>query len=172
MADAVAKEPIQEYPSAAAPASGVSLAAALREVYEIVNDGVGSTFWVKKTVTSSDILLASALDITGVSSGGELQVEDVIVKTDSTGLAGGTNFELKSNNANGLANIFVETVANLDGNKTVDLASASVTGIKTVLEEGKKLQVQSTGADDTGSGTIDIYVKFRRLAQDATIAAA
>lgn len=170
IADAVVKEPIQEYPTAAAPASGVSLSAILRKVYDIT--GIGSTFWVKKTVTSSDIKTATAVDITGVSSGGELQVEDVIVKTDSTGLAGGTNFQILSDNAKGLANIFVETVANLGASKTMDLSGASVTGIKTVIETGKKLQVQNTDADGTGTGTIDIYVKLRRLAAAATIAAA
>ena len=132
---------------------------------------IGTEFWVKKTVTSSDIPSGSQLAITGVSSGGELAIEDVIVKTDGTGLANGTNFELKSNNANGLANIFVETVANLGANKTMDLAGASITGIESVLETGKLLQVESTAAACTGAGTIDIYVKFMRLAAGAIVAA-
>jgi hypothetical protein len=52
----------------------------------------------------------------------------------------------------------------------MDLVNATVTAKKTVLEVGKKLQVQSTVADCTGAGTIDIYVKFIRLATGATIA--
>ncbi|MFA5695921.1 MAG: hypothetical protein WC917_00445 [Bacilli bacterium] len=132
---------------------------------------IGTTFWIKKTMTSSNILDSGNTDITGVSSGGELAIEDVIVKTDGTGLATGTNFELLSNNAKGLANIFVETVANLGATKTVDLTGASVTKIRTILESGAKLQVHSTAADCTGAGTIDIYVKFRRLAAGATVAA-
>ncbi len=132
---------------------------------------IGTTFWIKKTMTSSNILDSGNTDITGVSAGGELAIEDVIVKTDGTGLATGTNFELLSNNAKGLANIFVETVANLGATKTVDLTGASVTKIRTILESGAKLQVHSTAADCTGAGTIDIYVKFRRLAAGATIAA-
>lgn len=132
---------------------------------------IGTSFWIKKTVTSSAILEASDVDITGVSSGGELAIDEVIVKTDGTGLATGTNFELKSNNAKGLENIFVETVANLGASKTVDLDTASVTGIKTVLESGAKLQVHSTVAACDGAGTIDIYVKFIRLSAGATVAA-
>lgn len=132
---------------------------------------IGTEFWIKKQMVSSAILEATPVDITGVSSGGELAILDVIVKTDGTGLATGTNFEIKSDNAMGLLNIFVETVANLGATKTVDLAGASVTKIKTVLSVGKKLQVHSTVAACTGGGLIDIYVKFQRLAAGATIAA-
>jgi len=131
---------------------------------------VGSTFWIKKTVVSSTITFGSAVDITTVSTGGELAVEEVVLKTDATGLATGTNFELKSDNTDGAANFVVETVANLGANVTVDLSGASVTGVKTVIETGKKLQVQSTVADCTGAGEIDVYVKFSRLTAGATIA--
>lgn len=137
---------------------------------QVTQTAIGSTFWIKKTVVSSTITFASPVDITTVSSGGELAVEEVVLKTDSTGLATGTNFELKSNNTNGLANIAVETVANLGASKTIDLNAASVTGIKTVIENGAKLQVQSTVADCTGAGEIDIYVKFSRLTAGAIIA--
>ena len=175
--DATLKGPIQGYPDAAAPADGKSLTAIIRYIHDIVfgtteATGKGTTFWIKKTVTSSAILTASAVDITGVSSGGDLEIEQIIVASAATGLAGGTNFELKSNNAKGLANILVETVANLGANKTVNLDTASITKARTILESGKKLQVQSTVADCTGAGTIDIHIKFRRMAATATIAAA
>lgn len=133
--------------------------------------GIGSEFWVKKTLTSSAITQAG-VDITGVSTTGELAIEDVIVKTDATGLAAGTNFTISSNNVKGLANVFAETVANLGANKTIDLTGASVTKIRTVLETGKKLTAKSTVADCTGAGTIDIYIKLQRLTAAATIAAA
>jgi len=133
---------------------------------------VGSTFWIKKTMVSSAILSASAVDLTGVSSGGELAVKSVILKTDGTGLATGTNVQIKSNNTSGLANILVETVANLGANKTIYLGNASVTGIPTVLESGKKFQIQSTVAACTGSGTVDVYFQLERLSSGATIAAA
>jgi len=131
---------------------------------------IGTTFWIKKTMISSNILESAAVDITSVSSGGELAVEEVVVKTDSTGLAAATNLEIKSDNANGELNFFVETIANLGASKTVDLDNASVTGERTVIESGKKLQVHATVTDCTGDGTIDIYIKFSRLAAGATIA--
>lgn len=142
------------------------------ELLQTAPTGVGTRFWVKKTLTSSAILASAAADVTGVSSGGELMITDIVVKTDSTGLAAGTNFELKTNNTKGLANFFVTAVSGLGANKTIDLSGASVTKIKTVVESGKKVQVQSTAADCTGAGTIDVYVQFERLAAGATIAAA
>jgi hypothetical protein len=134
-----------------------------------VSAGTGTSFIIKKTMVSSAILQASNVDITGVSSGGDLLIEGVVVQTDGTGLATGTNFELLSNNTRGQVNIFVETVANLGANKTVDLGGATVTGVETVLTSGKKLQVHSTVAACDGAGEIDIYVKFKRLSAGATI---
>lgn len=134
--------------------------------------GPGSRFWVKKTMTSSDILTASAVDITGVSDG-QLAIVDVVVKSDATGLAGMTNLELKTNNAKGLLNFFVTAASGLaSAVKTVDLANASVTKIKTILESGKKVQVQGSASIGTGSGTIDIWLCFERIDEKATIAAA
>lgn len=131
----------------------------------------GTSFWIKKTMVSSAIVSGAPVDITSVSSGGELAVEDVIVKTDGTGLATGTNFELKTDNARGQLNFFVETVANLGASVTVNLDAASVTGERTILESGKKFQVQSTVLDCTGGGEIDIYIKLRRIDAGATVAA-
>lgn len=134
--------------------------------------GPGTRFWVKKTMVSSALLTASAVDITGVSTG-QLAVVDVILKTDaSTGLAGGTNFQLFTNNANGGGNIMATAISGLGAAKTVDLANASVTKVKTILESGKKLQVQNSASIGTGSGTVDIWVCFERIDEDATIAAA
>ncbi len=133
---------------------------------------IGTTFWIKKTMVSSDILSGAPVDITSASSGGELAVEDVILKTDqATGLAGGTNFELKTNNVRGQLNFVVETVANLGAAVTILGQNASVLAERTVVESGKKLQVQATVGDCTGAGEIDIYVKFRRLSAGAIIAA-
>lgn len=123
-------------------------------------------------MVSSALLTASAVDITGVSTG-QLAVVDVILKTDqATGLAGGTNFQLFSNNAIGGANIMATAISGLGAGKTLDLANASVTKIKTVLESGNKLQVQNSAAIGTGAGTVDIWVCFERIDEDATIAAA
>jgi hypothetical protein len=133
---------------------------------------VGTVHTVQKTLVSSAVLQAG-VDITGVSSGGALLIEDIVMSTDATGLATGTNFTIESDNANGVAVFFGETVANLGANKTESLATGSVTSIAgVVLETGKKLIAKSTVADCTGAGEIDITIKFRRLAAGATIAAA
>lgn len=133
--------------------------------------GPGSRFWIKKTVVSNTITYQAAVDITGVSTG-QLAIVDVIVKSDATGIGAGTNFELKTNNAKGLLNFFVTAVSGLAGAvKTVDLANASVTKIKTILESGKKIQMQNTVADGTGTGTVDIWICFERIDEKATIAA-
>ena len=130
----------------------------------------GSEFWlVKKAVVSSTIVQAG-VDLTLPSIGGELAIKDIIVKTDATGLAAGTNFQITSDNANGIAVFFATAVSGLGANKTIDLSNASVTKLKSVLESGKKLKLSSTAADCTGAGTIDVYVLCQRLTAGANVA--
>lgn len=135
------------------------------------SQNIGSQFYVKKTLTSSAITQAG-VDITGVSSGGDLWIDDIVVQTDGTGLATGTNFQVTNNNTKGGAVNFAHAVASLGASVTVDMAGAGVTKLRGVLESGKKLVAKSTAADCTGGGTIDVYIKFTRLASGATIAAA
>lgn len=122
---------------------------------------------LKKTIVSSTIK-TTVQDLTSVAYG-DFYVKNIIVKSDSTGLAGGTNFTIKSDNAKGLANILVEAVANLGANKTVDMSSASVTKQPTVLESGKKLQFLNTAAVGTGAGTVDVYMILEKVTPNANI---
>lgn len=131
----------------------------------------GSFIIVTKTLVSSAVVQAG-VDATTVAVGGALICRDVIMETDSTGLAAGTNCEVTTDNAEGLANPVVETVANLGGNKTVDLAGASVTSLHFTVEKGKKVIIKSTAADCTGSGTIRFTFVFQRKTDGADIAAA
>ena len=133
--------------------------------------GVGTTFVVKKTLTSSAIL-QTGVDVTGASSGGALELLNVVLQTGGVGLAAGTNFQLVSNNANGILLFMAEAVVNLGSTATVDLTTASLTKQKIVLESGKKITAKSTVANCTGAGTVDVYLVFRRTAAAATIAAA
>lgn len=138
----------------------------------VSSQAAGTIFAVKKTLTSSAIVQAG-VDVTGVSSGGNIEILDIHMMTDGTGLAGGTNFEVRNNNAKGAALVFAETVANLGANKSERLGSGSATaGQPFVLESGKKITADSTAADCTGSGTIDLYIVCRRLADGASLAAA
>lgn len=130
--------------------------------------GPGTRFWIYKELTSSGIG-TSAADLTGVSEGGKLHIKQIILVTDGTGLAGGTNFVLQSNNAHGLATILSSAVSGLGANKTVTLLDATVTKIPTILEEGKKLQHLCTGSACTGSGKVGVYVEFERLEENADI---
>lgn len=143
-----------------------------------VTKAAGSSFWVKKTITSST-LLTTAQDLTTAATG-QLFVKEIIVKTDSTGLAGATNFEILSNNAKGVVNIFVETVANLGANITKVMsgggigadtstsdARPSVTALPTVLEAGKKIRYIGTSSAGTGAGTIDVFINFERIDENA-----
>ena len=151
------------------------------QLLKAVQTAEGSIFTIKKTITSSDIT-TSAQALTSVANGGELLIEQIIVKTDATGLAGGTNFVIATDNAKGTVNNFVETVANLGANITLVLsggaiqaetttsdAHPTVTSCPTVLEAGKKLTFNNTGSVGTGAGTIDVYVTFRRLSAGVTI---
>lgn len=133
----------------------------------------GAEFWYVKSAVVSSTITTAGVDLSVVSIGGELSIEDVIVKTDaSTGLAGGTNFQLQTTNANGLAVFFAQAVAGLSGAKTICMANATTANARTVMESGKKLQASSTVANCSGAGTIDIYVKFRRLTAGADVSAA
>jgi hypothetical protein len=133
--------------------------------------GAGTTFWVQKSFASTAIVTAGA-DLTGASSGGDLEIEQIILRTDATGLATGTNVEIESNNALGLADILVEAVANLGANKTITLDNASVTKIRTILTSTKKLTIKSTVGNCDGAGNLHVSIKFRRLVAGATVAAA
>lgn len=129
----------------------------------------GSTGAFQKSIVSSTIPQAPSVVTFITCTGGSVLVEGGTSETDGTGLAGGTNFQLLTNNANGLtgtgAPLAAETVANLGANKTVDLTAASVTALRKgfVLESGKLLQANSTVAACTGAGKIFLNLTYRVL---------
>lgn len=155
-------------------------AAIRHQIQRSLNFNSGSSFWRFYTVTSSTIT-TTAQNLT-VAATGRLFVKQIVVKTDGTGLAGGTNFQILSNNAKGVANIFVETVANLGANITKVLSpgvtgadvttsapTPTVTALPTILETGKRIQYKNTVGAGTGAGTIDIAILFERVDDGATI---
>ena len=152
-----------------------------KSIASAVTKANANSVWRKITVTSSHIKTATKLAITGAATG-DLFINQIVVKTDATGLAGGTNFLIGSTNAKGFTNIFVETVANLGANITKMLSSGHTTGDlttgnpnptvsanATVLEAGQNLWVDSSSADCTGAGLIDIYIEFIRMTDNADI---
>lgn len=153
-------------------AIGFDGAAAVTATAGMLRTAAGTSFVVKKTLTSSAVVQAG-VDITAVSTVGDILIEDIVFQTNATGLAAGTNFTVESNNTSGVAVFFSETVANLGANKTESLGTGSVTaGDAFVLETGKKLIAKCTVADCTGAGTVDVYIICRRLADNATLTAA
>lgn len=126
----------------------------------------GEYFVFAKTGLVSSAILQTGVVISGAASG-RLMAEAVTVQTGATGLATGTNFQLTVNNVAGLPAPWVEAVANLGANKTV--TAGSVASTQFVVENGKVLTAKSTAADCTGAGTIDVYIRFRRIDHGANI---
>lgn len=128
-------------------------------------------FVIVKELTSSNITTGAELDITSPATG-EITVDDVILKTDSTGLAdsgSSAQFEVSTDNDYGQTLVVQENVSsNLGANVTLDISSTT-TGQKTVLESGKKLYATASGENCTGSGNIKVYVYCSTADQNAEI---
>lgn len=148
-----------------------------------VTKAAGSSFWKTFVLTSSNILLSAATDLTSAAHGGDLVVEQVILMTDSTGLATGTNFEISvSGETYGENKPIVEAVSNLGASVSraviggdtdaTNVRLLSVTGTPFVLQAGDKLQYGSSGADCTGAGKILVAIKFSRVTDNADIESA
>ncbi len=134
----------------------------------------GQPFIVKKALTSSGVVQAG-IDVTAAATGGDIIIDDIIIQTDGTGLAAGTNFTLeKDAGATGVLTFFGETVANLGANKTEALGLGSVVSSAggMVLDSGRKIVAKCTVADCTGAGVLTVWIKARRGADGANLAAA
>lgn len=160
-------------PKSLVTAAGLNALAAT-SILQVLGEGLdeSGTIIIKKTLTSSAI--STVVQALSSSAFGDLYVENVIVKTDATGLAGGTDLAILSTNVKGLAVIFEETIANLGASKTVDITTASVTKQKTVLESGQILQYKNTATGagmvgGTGAGTADVFVVLRRVTPGAFV---
>lgn len=142
--------------------------ACMNNVDNFGDTDAGEEFVFKKSGLVSSAVVTAGVAISGASTG-LLKIQDIIVQTDGTGLAAGTNFQITSNNADGLATLFAETVANLGANKTMNLVNASVTKTGGVLESGKTLTAKCTVTNCTGAGLIDVYIVFKRLTANAVV---
>lgn len=147
---------------------GLPINAPLGSGFESGVGAAGGVSVVKITGLSSDITVAAKNLLTAYN--GDIEIINAIVETDATGLAGGTNFQLGTDDPVGLAVFLAETVANLGANKTVDLFSASVTKQRTIIHQGKHLQVSSTVAACTGAGGWQLYVEYRPLVSAGQLA--
>jgi hypothetical protein len=126
---------------------------------------------IQKSFLSSAIL-ASGPITAFTANGCDWLIEDVLFETDATGLAGGTNLQLSTDNARGkTGTLAAETVTNLGANKRVDATAASVTAgpARFTLEQGQHLKLQSTVAPCTGGGKLYVTVIGRPLAAGGTL---
>lgn len=150
-------------------------------IKKAVVKAAGSSFWKTFILTSSNVLNSAATDLTSVASG-DLVIEQVILVTDATGLAGGTNFEISVNGETyGIDKPIVEAVSNLGASAQRQYPSAvaaettndnqiTVTcAVPIVLQAGDKLQYGSSGANCTGAGKIMVALKFTRVSEGADI---
>lgn len=123
------------------------------------------TYIVEKVVTSSEIgsTTALAVDLTQKVTG-DFYIENIIVSTDGTGLATGTNFAISiSGNDYGLSTIWSSAVSGLGANKTIDINTASVAKQRAILEDGSKLIGTCTTASCAGSGKAKVTVILKKL---------
>lgn len=148
-----------------------------------VTRAAGSTFWRTFTVLSSDI--TTSQQALSSAATGDLAVVAAILQTDSTGLAGGTNFQIGvSGETYGPDLPLVETVANLGASvvrhaphpaafadTTNDTGLTVSAMVPFVLSAGDSLQYSNSGAAGTGAGICLIAIKFERLADGADIQA-
>jgi len=150
-------------------------------ILKAITKAAGSSFWLRFELTSSNIL-STAADLTGAATG-DLAVEQVLLSTNSTGLATGTNFEIsQSGETYGEDKPIVETVTNLGASVSrsviggdtdaTNVRILSVTGTPFILKAGVKLQYGCSGSSCTGAGKILIAIKFTRLTNNADIQAA
>lgn len=126
------------------------------------NNGVVTT---TRDVVSSTIKTATDLNIFQCIGNG-VMVDEVIVRTDATGVAGGTALVLKADGV-----VFFQTaISGLGASAVKDMRSASVTGVKISVPVGTKyITVNSTVADCTGAGVATVTLVTRRLDSNSTV---
>ncbi len=110
---------------------------------------------ITNTLISSHITTAAAQNI--FTASGDIDVTDIALTTSATGLAGGTNFVLSTDNTSGALTLCSNAVATLGANVSVKCSAAGVTSIKPFrLLSGKHILATCSVADCTGAGTITV----------------
>lgn len=130
--------------------------------------GAKGTTFVLSVQRASSTIVQVASNLTSTANG-SLLLEDIVCQTDSVGLATGTNVVITCDNSAGAAIVYQETVANLGASSTSSWNSTASTSPPYAIEFGKRLKIESTVADCTGAGYVNIYLKFRRISEGASI---
>ena len=127
-------------------------------------NNVGLTL-IKTDIVSSTIKTATDLNVFQ-SVGGGFIIDDIVVVTNATGIAGGTALVFK---ADGIV-FFQTAISALGASSVKDMKNASVTGTKIIVPEGAKyITVNSTVADCTGAGVVSVALSLRKLDSNSAI---
>jgi len=161
--------------SSAAPANDISLYGVASAIYDYVANG--TTFTITKAFGHTTIATTGS-DVTGVSSGGALLIEEVIFDNNATAMdsgADGADLDLSVNNASHAINAVFATLDDdgLGANATMSGTDGDLdTFFPVVLESGKKVQLTAGDEVFTSGGNMQVHIRFRRMAAAATVSAA
>ena len=136
-----------------------------KRVKSLAGLGQGS---FQASITSSNIKTATKINLSNNAVGGPIYIDNIIIETDATGLAGGTNFQILRSGSIGLSAFMVHAVSSLGANASIDLNSAT-TKQRIVLFPGEQLQVNCTSSNCTGPGKIYVTVIFKKIADGADL---
>lgn len=144
-----------------------------------LDNSVGTEFVITKDIVSSTIPddtggTPLAAPLTGAADG-DLLLEEIVLQTDGTGLAGPATFQIVCDNVKGLTGATVpimdEATASLGANKKINSSDADVSELPIMLESGKKLYINGDNAVGSGAGVVEVIMHFRRVTAGASIAA-
>tara|TARA_R110000868_G_scaffold178700_1_gene418508 strand:+ start:3007 stop:3423 length:417 start_codon:yes stop_codon:yes gene_type:complete len=123
--------------------------------------GEFSFSFVANTLTTSFVNKAQVV-------GDSIMIEDVIVETDTTGLAGATLFQVKKSDTIGNPIVFSQAVANLGASATYDLSTATIKN-RSVCAAGTYIGILGTASAGTGTGVARVTIRYRRLYENSSL---
>jgi hypothetical protein len=124
-----------------------------------IGNTIVQTDVVSSTLTTTDLAIFQ-------TTGSGMVITECIVRTDATGLAGGTNLVLK---ADGIV-FFSTAVSGLGASSVKDIKNASVTGSKVSIPDGvKNITIATTVANGTGAGVANVTLVCQNVISNATI---
>lgn len=133
-------------------------------------------------VTTSNITSSSLPNNTQTNgaitqaANGDILIEDIVLETDGTGIAGPTNLNITTDNARGLTGaanpVVAQAVTGLGANKTIAAkAEATTKHLPFRLESGKKLYASGSSGAGTGAGICRVTLVCRRVADGNSLVA-
>lgn len=128
---------------------------------------------LKITGLSSDIPISTSPVNICTAYGSDIEIEDLIFSTDSTGLATGTTFEIRrSGSTMGLVVFISMAVSSLGANTThaMDGTTPFTVAIPSVILQGEHIQIDSTSAACTGAGKWNMWIKYRPMGAAGSLA--